>query len=60
LYKFEDIYYRRIPQYQLPTNHHRIGYPLLRILKTAVLVVLAVFFPASWFSILIMAVLQVA
>lgn len=33
LYKFEDIFYRRIPEYFLPSNHHRIGFPLLRYAK---------------------------
>lgn len=28
------MHYRRIPEFYLPSNHHRFGYPLLRAVKT--------------------------
>ena len=33
IYKYEDIYYHRIPLFYLPTRHHRVGYPLFKIAK---------------------------
>lgn len=33
LFFYEDSYYLKIPQYELPSNHHRVGYPTLRAVK---------------------------
>ena len=33
LHYFEDIYYLKIPQYELPSKHHRMGYPLVKTIK---------------------------
>jgi len=44
LYNFEDIYFMKIPQYELPSIHHRMGYPLLRGAKTFILVLAVCYF----------------
>lgn len=41
IYLFEDKYFCRIPLHSLPSRHHRMGYPLLRVGK-AILFVMAV------------------
>lgn len=33
LYNFEDIFYKKIPQYFLPSIHHRYVYPILKVSK---------------------------
>ena len=39
MYRFEDLFFLKIPQYELPSNHHRIGYPLLRAAKLLIIAI---------------------
>ena len=34
IYLFEDRYYSKIPLHSLPSRHHRLGYPIMRIAKS--------------------------
>jgi hypothetical protein len=40
IYQFEDRYYCKIPLHALPSRHHRLGYPLIRVSKSLLFVLI--------------------
>ena len=47
LYFYEDIYFGKIPHYELPSTHHRIGFPLFRAAKLFYIALVSCYFGAN-------------
>lgn len=54
IYQFEDRYFCKIPLHSLPSRHHRLGYPLMRVSKALLFVVTVTLTPVASIAALVL------